>query len=94
MASLAEEILALSNPRPAASFHPDEEFLQDETAAKVCDFAYEAEGDRVGSPSSERRARSGRKRRRIELEEDPKYAGRVVSRKELEDGKLSGWGML
>ena len=77
--TLAEQILALSDPQPA-SFHPDEELLADETAAKVCDFSYEREG------GEEARVGVGvrRKKRLGPVEEDPRYAGKVVSRKDLE----------
>lgn len=78
--SLADQILALSNPQPA-SFHPDEEFLADETAAKLCDFTYEEEAESSPSLNVVKR----RKRKGLELvEEDPRYMGKVVSRKELE----------
>ena len=79
--SLAEQVLALSNPQPV-SFHPDVEVLEDETAAKVCDFTYEEEGAEKHGP----RARRKRARAGLQLVEgeDPKYAGRVVSRKDLE----------
>ena len=83
--SIAERISLLSNPKPA-SFHPDEEFLEDETAAKVCDFTYEGGNDRVRLPSAAGVMRA-RAKKGIELD-DPKYAGRIVSRKDLEfEGK-------
>ena len=75
---LAEQISELSNPKPA-SFHPDEDFLGDETAAKVCDFTYEA-----GQLPPVRSVILSRARKGIELD-DPKYAGKVVSRKELDE---------
>ena len=86
--SLSEQILALSTPKPA-SFHPDQDFLEDATAAKLCDFSYEQESE--ANLSSQ--LNSGRHRSRRSgggaLEEDPKYAGRVVSRKELQDAESS-----
>ena len=93
--SLAEQILALSDPKPAASFHPDqEEFLVDDTAAKVCDFTYEEEGAGDEGEGEEQVVRGLRARQRqrrrlkgpaLDLgEEDPRYAGRVVSRRQLE----------
>ena len=78
---LAEQISELSNPKPA-SYHPDQEFLEDDTAAKVCEFTYEAEVSN-DSPPSRSRMRSKARRKGIELEEQ-KYAGKVVSRKDLE----------
>jgi len=85
---LAEQIFHLSNPKPAA-FHPDEELLGEETAAKVCDFTYESGNDsvsvRLPSAAGVQRARA---KKGIELN-DPKYAGKVVDRKELEfNGEL------
>ena len=78
--SLAEQILALSNPQPVPSFHLDEE-EEDETTAKVCDFTYEEDSSPrdVGT-----RVRSKSRRVRVDFEEDTKYAGRVVSRRDLE----------
>lgn len=87
---MAEQIASLSNPKPTSSFHPDQEFLGDDTAAKVCDFTYEeAPG---GSPSRETRSSiaGARLKRHLVLEEDPKYAGRVVSRRELEADRSEG----
>ena len=77
---LAEQISMLSTPKPA-SFHPDQEFLEDATAAKVCEFTYETE---IGHdlPPFRSRVRSRPSRIRMEFEE-PKYAGKVVTRKEL-----------
>ena len=77
--SLAEQIASLSTPKPV-SYHPDHEFLEDDTAVKVCDFSYDLEEE---GRELERRIK-GARRRFGDLEEDPKYAGRVVSRKELE----------
>lgn len=82
--SLAEQVLALSDPKPT-SFHPDEDLLEDGTAAKVCDFSYEEEDSPSLSKTSRIRTRETRtKRSGSQIEEDPKYAGKVVSRKELE----------
>ncbi len=81
--SLAEQILALSNPKPA-SFHPDEEFLRDETAAKVCDFAYEDVPTRSSSATNRPGGGRVKIKRSAGLEGDPRYAGKVVSREELE----------
>ena len=69
----------LSDPKPV-SFHPDQEELDDLTAAKVCSFTYEE-----GSGEEERQGSKLRSRRRIERldEDDPKYAGRAISRKDF-----------
>ena len=85
--SLSEQILALSTPKPA-SFHPDQDFFEDDTAARLCDFSYEQD-DTGSSPSAPRARKKARRGGGIDLEEDPKYAGRVVSRKELEDSHSS-----
>ena len=81
--SLVDQILALSNPQPA-SFHPDEEAFQDISAARLCDFTYEEEGEK--SPSNLKQRSSCARRRGLDLEEedDPRYAGKVMSREELE----------
>lgn len=78
--SLTEQIAGLSTPRPV-SFHPDEEELADITAAKVSDFTYEEEGELEGDafPSS------SHVRFRALVEDDPKYAGKRVNRKDLDD---------
>lgn len=78
--SLVDQILALSNPQPA-SFHPDVEVLEDETAAKLCDFTYEAEAE--CTPVLSLKGRRVLKKRKL-AEEDPRYAGKVVSRKDME----------
>lgn len=87
--SLAEQILALSNPQPAPSFHLDGE-EEDVTAAKVCDFTYEG----GSSPPRDVGTRVGTKSRRVrvDFEEDPKYAGKVVCRRDLEasEGEMGG----
>lgn len=82
--SLAEQISSLSDPKPTTSFHPDQEFLGDDTAAKVCDFTYEDDPSVSPTPRVRSSRAGARIKRHLELEEDPKYAGRVVSRKELE----------
>ncbi len=86
--SLAEQILALSTPKPV-SFHPDQDFLEDDTAAKLCDFSYEQEDVRsLPSAVTTRTRKRIRRADVVDLEEggeDPKYAGRVVSRRELEE---------
>ena len=77
--SLTEQIAELSTPRPA-SFHPDEEELSDLTAAKLSEFTYEEErGDDKFTPAR------GHIKFRSELEDDPKYAGKRVSRRDLND---------
>ena len=85
--SLAEQILALSTPQPVPTYHPDQEFLGDDTAAKICDYHYEEQQARSPSPadvSGTRTKRKGGVGVGLGLEEDPRYAGRVVSRRELE----------
>ncbi len=93
--SIAEQISGLCDPKPIP-FHLGVEELQDETSAKVCDFAYEEEDEpesESSTPSS--RARHGanqtiRDRMGASFEDNPKYAGEVVSRKELEEDNVEG----
>ena len=78
--SLADQLAELSNPTPI-TFHPDQEDLEDVTAAKVCGFDGEEESSQEGRGGGGR----GRRRRVKYLDEDDaKYAGKSVSRKELE----------
>lgn len=85
--SFADQLAELSNPTPI-TFHPDQEDLEDVTAAKVCTFDAEEEseegrGELQGANSAVRG--SGRRRRVKYLDEDDaKYAGKPVSRRELE----------
>lgn len=81
--SLADQLAELSNPTPI-TFHPDQEDLEDVTAAKVCSFDSEEESSEGGRGGGAVRG-SGRRRRVKYLdEEDTKYAGKAVSRKDLE----------
>ena len=79
--SLADQLAELSNPRPV-SFHPDQEDLEDVTAAKVCTFdAEESEKEQEIRGG----AAQGRRRRVKYLDEgDAKYAGKAISRKEFD----------
>lgn len=82
--SLAEQLAELSNPKPA--IFPEDVILEADTA-KVCDFdEYEAIDVAPPVRTSTRRSRSD-----ACLDEDPRYAGRAISRKDLEefeDGEL------
>ena len=84
--SLAEQLAELSNPRPV-SYHPDLEDLEDLTAAKVCSFSYEEEAREreveVAAATDAKRPRTRKKARYLD-EEDTKYAGRAISRKDLD----------
>ena len=88
--SLADQLDELSNPRPV-TFHPDQEDLEDITAAKVCSFdEEESEEDREIRGGA---AQGSGRRRRVKYldEDDAKYAGKAISRKELDteyEGKL------
>ena len=88
---LAEQLVDLSTPNPI-SFHPDEDDLNDETVAKVCDFMYEEEEGhhQISVGNGIRTTQVGK-----ELEEDldPKYAGNVVSRRELDMEMEGEWFM-
>lgn len=92
--SLAEQLAELSNPRPV-SYHPDQEDLEDLTAAKVCSFSYEEEArEREVEPAATAGVRrpGTRKRAKYLDEDDAKYAGRAISRKdfEVDDDSESG----
>ena len=88
--SLAEELTELSNPRPLA-YHPDLEDLDDLTAAKVCSFSGEEEEelDIKGASRGKKPIRSRRKVKYLD-EEDVKYAGRAISRKDLDEDIYNG----
>ena len=80
MCSLAEQISALSDPRPQ-SIDP-EDLFQEDSAALLCDFPDEASDPvRVQGAVSSLRARL----RNAQLEDDARYGGRTVSRRQLED---------
>ena len=88
--SLADQLAELSNPTPI-TFHPDQEDLEDVTAAKVCSFDAGEEGSSVeldegrgGSGAVRVPSSGGRRRVKYLDEDDAKYAGKAVSRKELE----------
>ena len=74
--TLSEQLAELSTPKPV-SFHPDEDELADVTAARVCDFRNEDDEHFVVVKKS-----TGRKYF-DEFEDDPRYAGKSVARKEL-----------
>ena len=91
--SLSERLRIVSDPRPA-EFNPDEEDWELLSGAKLTQSrTYDDEGDssvgRKGGVSSARWKRS----RRVaggEVETDPRYAGRPVSRRELFGDTESG----
>ena len=76
-ATLSEQLAELSTPRPV-SYHPDHEELAEETAARTCSFTYEEEED------DDHRTRVFVSRDPIE--DDPRYAGKRISRREMEEG--------
>ena len=74
--SLAEQIAQLADPRPS-SFHPDED-ERDQLGAVSLSYAREdSEGDDSGHVQQ-------RSSLRVSWEDDPRYAGRPITRKELE----------
>ena len=87
--SLADQLAELSNPTPI-TFHPDQEDIEDVTAAKVCSFGGEEESSEGGIGGA---VRGGGRRRRVKYldEDDTKYAGKAVSRKELEAEHEGEW---
>ncbi len=74
--SLSEQLKDLSTPQPV-SYHPDQEDQDDLTAAKVVDFSYEEEpwSLQKGTKVVE------------EFDDDPKYSGRAISRRDLQDSE-------
>ncbi len=74
--SLSEQLKDLSTPQPV-SYHPDQEDQDDFTAAKVVEFSYEEE------------PWSSKKRKKVveEFDDDPKYSGRAINRRDLQDSE-------
>ena len=75
--TLSEQLAELSTPKPV-SFHPDEDELADLTRAKVCDFPTESDEHFVVE-----KKKSKSRKYFDEFEDDPRYAGKAVARKEL-----------
>ena len=78
--SLAEQLAELSNPKPVI-FNPEGNI---DNTPKICEFdEYEAETDAFSSSNSpvKRRRRGATV---LEVEEDVRYAGKAISRKDLE----------
>ena len=78
--SLAEQLAELSNPKPVI-FNPEDNI---DSTPKICEFdEYEAETDAFSSSNSpvKRRRRGATV---LEVEEDVRYAGKAISRKDLE----------
>lgn len=71
--SLAEQIAQLADPRPS-NFHPDEDEREQLGAVSLSYASEEDEGDHVQRSSL----------RVTSWEDDPRYTGRPVTRKELE----------
>ena len=77
--SLAEQLAELSNPKPVI-FNPED---NTDTTPKICEFdEYEAETDAFSSSNSPVKRR--RRATVLEIEEDARYSGRAISRKDLE----------
>ena len=84
--SLAEQLAELSNPKPAL-FNPEDDI---DTTPKICEFDEYEEGTYASFASSNspvRNASATKRRRRdapvLEAEEDARYAGQTISRKDL-----------
>lgn len=90
--SLSKQLQELSNPRPT-EFHPDQEDWDHFTRARVSQSrTYDDEGKLSGSSGRSSRVRSSKARKRVsELDSDPRYAGKPVSRKELYRCWDEGW---
>ena len=69
--SLAEQLAELSNPKPG--------IFPEDDVPKICDF------DEYEETTPPVRMTTRRNRREIYLEDDPRYAGRAISRKEMEE---------
>ena len=92
--SLAEQLAELSNPKPAL-FNPEDDI---DTTPKICEFDEYEEGTYASFASSNspvRNASATKRRRRdapvLEAEENARYAGQAISRKDLdqlEEGEL------
>ena len=79
--SLAEQLAELSNPKPVI-FNPED---NTDTTPKICEFdEYEAETDTFSSSNSPVKRRRLRGATVLEIEEDARYSGRAISRKDLE----------
>lgn len=76
--TLSEQIALLSDPRPRC-FDPDEAERDHLGYAKLCDF----ECDSDDEPRTQQR--SVLRDNVVQWDDDPRYAGRPVSRKELEE---------
>ena len=76
--SLSEKLLELSDPRPT-EFHPDEDDWDLLTGAKIS-RAHSEEAE-VGVAPVRSRGRA-----RLLAEEDPRYGGKPVSRRQLQRG--------
>ena len=78
--SLAEELAELVDPAPL-TFDPEHTDLNEATVARLAD--YKEEGSEEGETSARLRLRAGAALQ--ELSEDPRYSGRAVSRRSLEE---------
>ena len=82
--SLSEQLRALSDPRPA-DFHPDQEdwdLLTGATLSQSRTYSDVGRSAEKGGVST-RRSRASSRKRLAELEDDSRYAGKPISRKEL-----------
>lgn len=91
--SLSKQLQELSDPRPT-EFHPDQEDWDECTSARVSQTrTYDDKGKvRQFSGSTARESSSKpRKQRVVQLDCDPRYAGRPVSLRELYSCEDEGW---
>ena len=77
---LAEELMELVDPAPR-TFDPEHTDLDESTVARVAD--YKEEGSEEVETAAPLRVRAGTALQ--ELSEDPRYSGRTVSRRSLEE---------
>ena len=89
--SLSEQLLELSNPRPV-EFHPDEDDWALLSAAEVNRHSrvdIDGAGEKKGGVATRASSR-GKRLRLLETEYETRYAGKSVSRRELEDYEQEG----
>lgn len=90
--SLSRQLQELSDPRPT-EFHPDQEDWDEFTSARVSQSrTYHDEGEvrKIGVATA-RVSSSKPRKRTAQLEFDPRYAGKPVSRRELYSCVDEGW---
>lgn len=94
MASLAEKISELFTPVPAStSFDPEDNFHVDDTSTKLLKHKGDDDDDDDEHEAPPDRSLLRQKNALALSESDPRYAGKSVSRRQIEDdnGLLQTW---